>query len=132
MLTNNAFAAELTITVNNIDAKRKGNIIVMLFSKRGFPKIHEQALAMQSNKANASQLSFHFQTVAPELAIKVLHDENEDGKVSKNWTGIFPAEGLGFSNGQSVDLTGVPRYKNSKVNPTLFRDGLNIAMIYPK
>ncbi len=131
MFTNNALAAELTINVDNIDTKRSGNILVMLFSSRGFPKRHDQALAIQSSKANASQLTFHFDTVEGELAVKILHDENGDGKVGKNWTGIYPAEGLGFSNGQRVGFTGPPKYHKSKVSPAQFREGLTISIIYP-
>lgn len=131
MLLNNAQAAEFTITVNNIDVKRGGNIIVMLFSKQGFPKVHDQALAIQSNKADVPQLSFHFDTLQSELAVKILHDENGDGKVGKNWTGVYPAEGLGFSNNQRVGLTGPPKYKKTKVTQEIFREGLTISMLYP-
>ena len=131
MSSSNAMSAELTITVKNIDFKRGGSIIVMLFSKQGFPKDHDKALALQSSKASSSELSFYFKTSQSELAVKVLHDENEDGKVSKNWTGIYPAEGLGFSNEQRVGLTGPPKYKKTKVVSALFKEGLTISMIYP-
>ena len=131
MSSSNAKSAELTITVKNIDFKRGGSIIVMLFSKQGFPKDHDKALALQSTKASSPELSFNFKTSQSELAVKVLHDENEDGKVSKNWTRILPAEGLGFSNKQRIGLAGVPKFNKSKVALGLFKDGLTISMIYP-
>jgi uncharacterized protein (DUF2141 family) len=131
MSSSNAMSAELTITVKNIDFKRGGSIIVMLFSEQGFPKDHDKALALQSIKASNSELPFYFKTSQSELAVKVLHDENEDGKVSKNWTRILPAEGPGFSNKQRIGLTGVPKYKKSKVALALLKERLTISMIYP-
>ncbi len=69
----------------------------MLFNENGFPKIHQQALAKQIKHAAKEVLTFGFTLNKPELAVKILHDENGDGKVTKNWTGIYPKEGLGFS-----------------------------------
>jgi len=131
MSSGNAMSDELAITVKNIDFNRGGSIVVMLFSKQGFPKNHDKALALQSSKASSSELAFHFKTLPSELAVKVLHDENEDGKVSKNWTRILPAEGLGFSNKQRIGLTGPPKYIKSKIALAHFTEGLTISMIYP-
>ncbi len=132
MLTaNSSLASELKIEVNNIDVKRGGNIIVMIFAEEGFPKIHEKALFVQTQNAQQEVMEFKFNFALEEMAVKVLHDENEDAKVTKNWTGIYPKEGLGFSNDQKISLTGPPKYKYSKLHKEQFKDGLNISIVYP-
>lgn len=134
--TNNTLsAAELKIKVNNIDITRGGNITVMIFTKKGFPKKHEMALLIQSKKSRYETIEFTFdqntEELAEELAIKVLHDENGDGKVTKNWTGIWPKEGLGFSNDQKISLKGAPKYKHSKLLKEQLKDEINISITYP-
>ncbi len=124
-------AMDLNIKVDNIDAKRGGNLIVMIFKETGFPKIHEDAIFTQIKSIQNTIQDFVFSVDLEELSVKVLHDENGDGKVTKNWTGIYPSEGLGFTNGQKVSLTGPPKYKYSKVTKEQFRDGLTISVRYP-
>lgn len=109
------FDTELNIAVTNIDTSRGGNIVVMVYGEEGFPKDHAMALLTTTKKALTNTMVFTFLIYQPEVAIKVLHDENGDGKVTKNWTGIYPKDGLGFSNGQKIGLTGVPNYSKSKV-----------------
>ena len=109
------FETELNITVTNINTSRGGNIVVMIYGEKGFPKDHATALLMTTKKAFSNSMLFTFLIDQPEVAIKVLHDENGDGKVTKNWTGIYPKDGLGFSNSQKIGLTGVPKYSKSKV-----------------
>lgn len=123
-------AEEIKITVEGIDTKRGGNIIAMIFSENGFPKVHKRALALQTQPANKNILKFTFTISADELAVKVLHDENGDGNVTKNWTGIFPKEGLGFSNRQRINF-GPPSYKNSKLLKAQLINGLRISLLYP-
>lgn len=131
LAANNAIATELKITVTNTDVERGGQIIVMVFGEEGFPKDHDRAVIYEARDALQPVMEFVFEVTAQELAIKVLHDENKDGKVTKNWTGIYPKEGLGFSNKQRVGLTGPPKYKNSKLSKEQFSDGLEISILYP-
>jgi len=128
---NSSFATELKIRVSNIDVKRGGDIIVMIFAEDGFPKMHEKAHFIQTKNALQETMDFRFDLKMHEFAVKVLHDENGDGKVTKNWTGIYPKEGLGFSNGQRVSIKGAPKYKKSKVLKEQINDGLNISIRYP-
>ena len=114
MLSQPVVANTLTVTVNGIETHRGGQIMVMVFAEPGFPKNHEKALIIKSAKDLKDTMTFSFDIDEQEVAIKVLHDENSDGKVTKNWTGIWPKEGLGFSNGQKVSLSGVPKFNKSK------------------
>ncbi len=119
------------IEVTNIDVSRGGNISVMVFTEKGFPKNHDKAVLMQTQETKHKTTSFLFTTDIKTLAIKIHHDEDSDGKVTKNWTGIWPKEGLGFSNNQKVNLLGAPKYKKSKLSYEQFKDGLNIPVLYP-
>lgn len=119
------------ITVSGIEHRRGGNIVVFIFSDVGFPKRHDLAIQQQTQKAQGDTMTFRFDVTLQEIAIKVLHDEDENGQVTKNWTGIYPAEGLGFSNEQKVSLTGPPTYKRSKFNVADLKGGLTIEMHYP-
>ena len=124
-------ATEVNIEVTGIDVTRGGNIVVMIFTEKGFPKNHKEAVFVQTKNALQEVMTFTFNPGREEMAVKVLHDENEDGKVSKNWTGIYPKEGLGFSNGQTIGLTGPPGYKSSTLSRDQFKDGVSISILYP-
>jgi len=125
------WATEFNVKVNNIDVKRGGNIIVMIFSEEGFPKRHKLALLSQTKHLSHETMGFVFDVDTDELAVKVLHDDNGDGKVTKNWTGIWPKEGLGFSNDQKISLKGAPKYEYSKLLKRQFKGGINISIRYP-
>ena len=129
MLTLNA--NEIKIDVENIDVSRGGNLIVMIFQKDGFPKKHDKAILKETKKVNAKSMTFSFETDLDELAIKILHDENEDGQVTKDWTGIFPKDGLGFSNKQTIlNNLGVPTYEKCKLDKEAYENNISIELIY--
>lgn len=128
---NAAIKHEVTIQVHGIEAERGGNVIVMVFGEDGFPTAHNKALYTRTKNASQSIMEFTFSLDLEEVAVKVLHDENGDGKVTKNRTGIYPKEGLGFSNGQHISLTGPPKYKHSMLSRDQFKQGLNISIAYP-
>ena len=113
-----AEAEELKLNISNINVKKGGNIAVFIFTdKDGYPKVHKKAKFSQTKKVISKNMKFTFQIpkYIKNLAVKVHHDINSDGKVSKNWTGIIPKDGLGFSNSQELSITGVPSYDNSKL-----------------
>jgi len=122
---------EIRITVENIDLARGGNIIAMIFAEDGFPKKHDKAVFSKTLSADSETLEFKFNLDMPDMAVKILHDEDMNGKVTKNWSGIYPKEGLGFSNKQKVTFTGAPTYKKSKQTIEQYKNGLTISIIYP-
>ncbi|TBR42039.1 DUF2141 domain-containing protein [Marinomonas agarivorans] len=123
-------AKEVTVRITNIDVKRSGSITLMLFSSEGFPKDHSKAVMIEKKIASKSTLEFPLTINLETFALKVLHDENDDGQVTKNWTGIFPAEGLGFSNGAKIRF-GPPSFKKAKLGLNDITDSIDIALIYP-
>ena len=127
-------ATELKLNISKIDTKKGGDIRVYVFvGKDGYPKVHEKALLSQKKRATSESLKFTFKVdnTVDELAIKVFHDEDGNGKVSKNWTGVYPKEGLGFSNKQKLGTFGPPSYEKSKVSKKEFSKTLNISLLYP-
>lgn len=126
-----SIAKTISVRVTNIDTNKPGNIMVMLFAKEGFPKEHNKALSFQNQKAKSTEVRFNFSVEVGQFAIKILHDENEDGKISKNWTGIIPAEGLGFSNGAKLSWRGPPNFKDAALSQAQTHDEIVIPVIYP-
>lgn len=123
-------AKDIVIHVENIDIRLPGNIMVMLYKRDGFPKIHAKAIAINVIPVTNEKVIARFAYVPDEFAIKILHDEDETGEVTKNWTGIMPAEGLGFSNGAKVKF-GPPKYERAKLKLEDSHDPIIITMIYP-
>lgn len=125
-----AIAQQVTVQIDNLDITKSGNILVMLYSDKGFPKDHQQALAIKVLPASEQQLLIDFSAVPETFAIKILHDEDESGEVSKNWTGIIPAEGLGFSNGAKL-FFGPPNFNKAKLVLSAISQPIKISIIYP-
>jgi len=123
-------AQKIMVQVENIQTEKPGNILVMLFGREGFPKDHAKALTIQVLPATVDQMKIEFSAVPAEFAIKVLHDEDETGKVTKNWTRIIPAEGLGFSRGAKLRFK-PPSFANAKVKLADTINPITIKMIYP-
>ncbi|MCW8876954.1 MAG: DUF2141 domain-containing protein [Kangiellaceae bacterium] len=123
-------AKEILVQIENVDTKKAGNIVVMLFGKDGFPKDHSKAVATKVIPAATQNVQVKFNSVPEEFAIKVLHDEDESGTVTKNWTGFIPSEGLGFSNGAKLNF-GPPSFKKAKLNLSTVNNTLKLKIIYP-
>ncbi len=123
-------ANEVIIKVTNIEPDRKGNISVMLFAKEGFPKDHALALATQTLPDTTENISVEFDAVPEQFAIKMHHDEDESGSVSKNWAGIFPSQGLWFSSGAKLRF-GPQNFKKTMSEKFNFNSAVEIAVVYP-
>ena len=123
---------DITVTVEAIDTTRPGQIMAMLFAEDGFPKDHAKALSTQTQNVvlGAKTMRFRFTVENDNFAIKILHDEDITGEVSKNWTGIIPSEGLGFSNGARLRF-GPPSYKDAVLKTDEVGDAITISIIYP-
>ncbi len=103
-----------------------------MFSEKGFPIQHKDALATQIISPSKETMVMTF--IAPkdtELAFKVLHDEDSNNKVTKNWTGIWPREGLGFSNGKTMGRFGPPSFEEAKIHKKSSLKGVTLKLAYP-
>jgi len=102
-----------------------GNIACGIFeSPEGFPKKFQvSAKTGIMKKIQKTQAQCNFADIPPgTYAIAVIHDENMNGKLDTNWTGI-PTEGYGFSN-TTIDEFGAPAFSAAR-----FRyDGQNLNL----
>ncbi len=120
---------EMTLTVEQIDSSRGGDIYVYIFLEEGFPIKHNKAV--RNYRFSATKRSHSLRIAVPDssFAIKVHHDQDRSGKVTKNWTGILPAEGLGFSSGARLGF-GPPSFKDAVIRKP-DSDKVSIKVIYP-
>lgn len=130
VMSKQVYAVDVVVHVENIDLSKAGNIIVMLYGKEGFPKDHAKAIKVNVIPATRKKIMVNFISVPTEFAIKVLHDEDETGEVTKNWTGFIPAEGLGFSNNAKLSF-GPPNFNRAKVELEDTNSQITINIIYP-
>jgi len=119
------------LCLKNIDKNRNGELIILVFMEDGFPKNHSQAIKKYFAVPENSEISVLIEVPENQVfAIVVLHDEDLNGKVTKNWTGYIPKEGLGFSSGVTI-LGGVPKFKKAQIR-FIENAALIITMRYPR
>jgi uncharacterized protein (DUF2141 family) len=103
----------LTIAVKNL-RNSKGVLQVALYNKdKTIPDDDfEKYFKMEKGEINHNASSITFKNLpAGKYAVNILHDENSNGKMDKGF--IFPIEGVGFSNFQSVGLTNLPSFSKA-------------------
>lgn len=90
----------------------KGTCRLLLFeSEKGFPDAREYAKMMLSKNILERKVEFVFKIYPGNYAVSVLHDENMNGKMDKNWLGI-PKEGFGASNNPKIGF-GPPDFEEA-------------------
>jgi uncharacterized protein (DUF2141 family) len=90
-----------------------GHLLLVMFDQQAhFPG--ESAHAVHKDKKPAgSRVRFTIPNVTyGEYAITVVHDENDNGDLDKNWFGL-PVEGFGTSNNAPSNV-GPPRWNRAK------------------
>jgi uncharacterized protein (DUF2141 family) len=92
-----ANAIDITINVQGIRNKN-GKIAALVFSNQnGFPSEVAKALAQARIDAATGNATITLKNVpAGKIAITILHDENNNGKLDTNFVGI-PKEGVAMS-----------------------------------
>ena len=97
LLVSSMVAMDISVEVTDIE-KRGGQLYVGLYDKNeGFRDILK---TYNKNIVNidSSSIKIIFKNIPKGVyAISIFHDENENGKLDKNFLGI-PIEGYGFSN----------------------------------
>lgn len=120
---------ELNLSVTGIEPDRGGVLSVMVFLEDGFPKDHSKAIKRYELPTNSTSSSVAIDVPQSMFALKVHHDEDRSGQITKNWTRFMPAEGLGFSSGARVRF-GPPSFEAAKLSYPETGE-LTIPMIYP-
>ena len=91
-----AQAAEIQLTVSNIQVAQ-GSIQIAVFNSEETYNSGKPVIS-KSIQVTGDQLDISFPELTDgDYAIKLLHDENDNGKLDTNLVGM-PTEGYGFSN----------------------------------
>ena len=122
-----------TLTVRVTGARNtKGKIGVTLFQDaQGFPDDTSKAIRQQSVEIDPNTMSA--QVTFKDLpqgtfAVSVLHDENGNGKMDKNFVGM-PKEGYGASNNPSKKRR-APTFDEAKFSLNASEQTIEIRLIY--
>lgn len=120
---------ELTLTIDEIESKRGGEMFVYVFLEDGFPLEHEKAL--KHYRFNVTRQTHQLIVDVPDapFALKVHHDEDMSGTITKNWIGLYPVEGLGFSSGAKIGF-GPPSFEEAVMHIPDDKK-TRLPMIYP-
>ncbi len=119
----------LTVQVSEL-RNSKGNVQFALYNREdAFPDEHYKKYFKKLNGEIVNGASFVTFENLPEgkYAVNILHDENNDGKIKKGI--IFPKEGIGFSNFQSIGISNKPTF--SKASFSVLSDKkIKVNIIY--
>src|SRR5690554_4254058 len=104
---------DLTVKANHL-RNSKGVVQFALYNKAGTipDEYYEKHFKIGKSKIVNGRAQFTFSNLPKgKYAVNILHDENKDGKIDKGF--IFPVEGIGFSNYQSIGLTNRPNFEQA-------------------
>lgn len=111
LCSSHSFAHELVLTVDNIQ-NTKGVMMVALHNSETAYTSNQGAFAGKKVAVTDKTMTLNFSNVpAGDYAIKLFHDENENGALDTNTIGI-PKEGYGFSNNGGT--MGPPSFSTAK------------------
>jgi len=97
LLVSSMMAMDISVEVTDID-KRGGKLYIGLYDKKDDFKDISKTYKNRVVNINSSSIKIVFKNIPKGVyAISVFHDENENGKLDKNFLGI-PIEGYGLSN----------------------------------
>jgi uncharacterized protein (DUF2141 family) len=122
-----------TLTVRITGARNtKGKIGVTLFQDaQGFPDDSSKAVRQQSVEVDPNSMSAQvtFKDLPQStFAVSVLHDENGNGKMDKNFVGM-PKEGYGASNNPKKKKR-APTFDEAKFSLNASEQAIEITLIY--
>jgi len=119
----------LTVQVSEL-RNSKGTVQFALYNREdAFPDEHYKKYFKKLTGEivnGASSVTFE-NLPGGKYAVNILHDENNDGKIKKGI--IFPKEGIGFSNFQSIGISNKPTF--SKASFSVLSDKkIKVNIIY--
>ncbi len=121
--------ADLTVEVKGL-RNSTGTVLFALYNREdAFPDEHYQKYyrKLTGKIVNGAAIMTFENLPVGKYAVNILHDENNDGKIKKGL--IFPKEGIGFSNYESVGITNRPEFSKASFN-LLSDKEISIHIIY--
>lgn len=119
----------LEILVAGVRSARGSVRVKLVQGDAGFPGSDDGVVEKRRTPAEAGAVRFHLDTLPyGEYALVVLHDEDDDAALGRDWLGL-PTEGLGFSSGARVRF-GPPSYEEARFRLASPRTEMRIEMQY--
>lgn len=107
----------------------KGRVGGTVFtSPNGWPEDNKKSFAHAAFPIDGNHATLTFHLPAGRYAVAVLHDENSNRKLDRNFLGI-PKEGFGFANNPRVALK-APDWQAAAVNVACPATEIDIRLIY--
>ncbi len=97
-------------------------------SPDGWPEKNDKSFADDEVPISGTQATLSFHVPPGKYAVVVLHDENENHKLDRDFLGV-PTEGFGFANNPSV-LFKSPPFQAAAINIACPATDINVKMIY--
>lgn len=108
---------------------QKGDLGVSVFrSPDGWPEANQKAVFHSGFPIRGDHVTAQFDLAPGRYAIAVLHDENSNHKLDRNFLTI-PKEGFGFSNNPKVGLS-APGFDTATVEVSCPTTETSIHLIY--
>jgi uncharacterized protein (DUF2141 family) len=118
----------LTVHVNGF-RNQKGELGVNVFkTPEGWPEQNEKAFLHLGFPITGNELSTQLSLPPGRYAVVVLHDENQNQKLDRNFLNV-PKEGFGFSNNPRVMLT-APGFDTAAFEVACPATDVQIHLIY--
>lgn len=97
-------------------------------SPDGWPEKQDKAVAHDGWPLSGNAASLTFKLAPGKYGVVVLHDENKNEKLDRNFLGV-PTEGFGFANNPPVFLK-APSFAQAAVDVTCPLTTIHVKMIY--
>jgi uncharacterized protein (DUF2141 family) len=108
---------------------QKGDAGGTVFSSpNGWPEDNDKAVVHGGFPIEGDHATLTFHVPAGRYAISVLHDENSNHKLDRNFLHV-PKEGFGFANNPHVGLS-APKWEEAAINVACPVTETNIRLIY--
>ncbi|KZN40726.1 DUF2141 domain-containing protein [Pseudoalteromonas luteoviolacea] len=121
------FAAELKLTINDVNAK-PGKIYIEMFKGKQ-PYLAGDSYTATIVRAKNGTVSTQFNNLEPgNYAIRLFHDENNNAQLDTNLFGI-PTEGVSFSNNATMQF-GPPSYEEMTITISQGANAESMAISY--
>lgn len=97
-------------------------------SPKGWPEQNAKAQALDAFPITGTMATLTFKLPPGRYAVVVLHDENKNQKLDRNFIGV-PTEGFGFANNPPVLLV-APSFERASIEVACPATDINVKMIY--
>ena len=97
-------------------------------SPDGWPEKQDKAVAHDGWPFSGSAATLTFKLAPGKYGVVVLHDENKNEKLDRNFLGV-PTEGFGFANNPRVFLT-APPFSQATIPVTCPVTKIDVKIIY--